>query len=223
MSVCSCGRQDCMERHHTYVCLVDVCTSQLHTNHAGPQDRGPHLMFKLIASENPAMLGYKRKDIMNWMFSRGIQDSHFKTPTPSQKWCERTSKERVALQVGCPSAHTGSARSGTADSLYASSTHFDFAKVAAGQDFTENTPYLVPGSIVVPHTRGGPTCSLFTTVNFSLNLIRARMWYGPQGVAGAVDHTFKVSCNGSFMHAFTRLSFCTVLCLSYLITRACLI
>ena len=75
----------------------------------------------------------------------------------------------------------------------ASTARVRFANVAGREDFSEHTPYMVPGSIMVPHTPGGLTSSLFTTLHYSLNLIRARMWYGPGGVAGAVDHTFKAS------------------------------
>jgi len=194
-SVTPWGRSERIQRHAGHQCRVDVCSSLLHSDHAGPQEKGPHLMFKLFAYKLPAMLGFKRKEIINWMLARGVQDPNNNQSVLLKKWCERTAKEQAALRVGCTSAESGigRARAGTVGSLHTASEHFSFANVVGRENFSEHTPYMVPGSIMVPHTPGGPTSSLFTTLHCSLNLIRARMWYGPGGVAGAVDHTFKAS------------------------------
>jgi len=216
------GKLDCsvtpVERHKRrwhhaqHDCRVDICTSHQHCDHTGPQRYGPHLMFKNFANRDQAMLGYRRKEISNWLRSRQIEDPSQNQSVLIKKWCERTSKENKALSVGCPPAGKGGvgrARAGSAGSLYTAGHHFSFAQVVCRDDFSEHTPYLVPGSILVSPTPNGPTSSLFTTMHCSLNLIRARMWYGPGGVAGAVDHTFKV-CH--ITHAMQILCLLGIVC-----------
>ena len=101
----------------------------------------------------------------------------------------------------------GSARSGTTGGLWSFNHVFEFEYVSSRPDFNADSPYLVPGSVPVATETGGLTCSLFTTMNFSLNLIRARQWYGHSHIPGAVDHTFKVT---PISHTFARCILCRV-------------
>ena len=48
------------------------------------------MMFKHIATENPAMLSYTRKDIRNFLLSHDIQDPAGNQDSIRKKWYEHT-------------------------------------------------------------------------------------------------------------------------------------
>ena len=192
LSVNAFPRETRADHHSVHTALIEINGMARHVKHSGIQARGPHLMFKHLAMETPSLLRLSRKEITNFLVTRSIEDPFNTQPECLKKWCERTLQDEARKNSGVVKG-PGQARAGTAGGLWGYSHVFEFESVSAKPDFSADSPYLVPGCMIITEHPGAPSCSLFTTLNFSLNLVRARQWYGHRHIAGAVDHTFKVN------------------------------
>ena len=164
-------------RHAAHTALIEINGMGRHVKHSGVQIRGSHLMFKHLTMESPSLLRLSRKEITNFLVTRNIDDPFNTQPECLKKRCERTLQEEARKNSGVVKG-PGQARAGTAGGLWGYSHVYEFESVSVRPDFSADSPYLVPGCMIISEHPGAPSCSLLTTLNVSLNLVRACQWYG---------------------------------------------
>ena len=59
--------------HANHRCAVEVDTNFQHVDHAGPQSKGPHMLFVLEAQTTNEMWSWSSRRTQQWMHDRKIE------------------------------------------------------------------------------------------------------------------------------------------------------
>ena len=178
-----------MKYHKDHTCHIELCADQ-HKSHHGAQQHGAHLLWKAAVLRDPGKLHMNKDAIIDWLKSNNVPDpGNHEMAVRCYRHARDLLKKRPSQLVG---AQVQNGRLGGVRALL---DMFDIQKVQVQDDFSMDTPYLVPGWRVGHDGENPGMCLLFTTLNLCLNWYRAKRWSDTShggGVLLAMDHTFKV-------------------------------
>ena len=183
------------QHHGNHRCVVEVDSNFQHVDHAGPQSKGPHMLFVLEAQTTNEMWSWSSRRTQQWMHDRKIELAPSddvkmflnRLRRHSQRAREAKDKELLGL---------GNCIANPVTKLKVATENLTFDAATKDPNFNVHTIYLVPGSLTQDSDNGQDQpklCLMFTSFNLILNVARAVYWYRDSGGAIAgIDHTFKV-------------------------------